>query len=413
MSGETTIAVKNKMVIIMVGLPARGKTFLCNKLRSYLNWLGHPTGHFNVGFYRRAQKGEGAQDASFFDQTNEAGMEARQRALHAALDDMLEWLAADKGQVAILDATNTTRARRQQLRDRLHNRCQYLFIESICTDSETLERNYRNKLLYSPDYTGVSEEDAIVDFKERVRKYEMVYEPIDDRTFHYIKLIDMVTGRGYLDINRISGYIPGKLVFFLMQVCKAGLGHTRKIWLTRHGESEYNRSDLLGGDSDISEAGQRYAEALPAVLMSRLPPGTVAPLQVWTSTLKRTIQTARHLPFPKLRWKALDEINAGSCDGMTYEQVREKMPAEYEARQADKLGYRYPAGESYLDVIQRLEPAIIEVERQKDSVCIVAHQAILRVIMGYFMHTPPEEIPRLSIPLHTLLELTPMPGGGR
>ena len=27
-----------------------------------------------------------------------------------------------------------------------------------------------------------------------------------------------VTGRGHMDINRISGYIPGKLVFFLMQV---------------------------------------------------------------------------------------------------------------------------------------------------------------------------------------------------
>ena len=35
---------------------------------------------------------------------------------------------------------------------------------------------------------------------------------------HYIKLIDMVTGRGHMDVNRISGYIPGKIVFFLMQV---------------------------------------------------------------------------------------------------------------------------------------------------------------------------------------------------
>ena len=26
-----------------------------------------------------------------------------------------------------------------------------------------------------------------------------------------------VTGRGYMDVNRISGYIPGKMVFFLMQ----------------------------------------------------------------------------------------------------------------------------------------------------------------------------------------------------
>ncbi len=34
---------------------------------------------------------------------------------------------------------------------------------------------------------------------------------------------DMVTGRGYLDVNRISGYIPGKLVFFLMQVRREAL----------------------------------------------------------------------------------------------------------------------------------------------------------------------------------------------
>jgi 6-phosphofructo-2-kinase/fructose-2,6-biphosphatase len=37
------------------------------------------------------------------------------------------------------------------------------------------------------------------------------------------------------------------------------------------------------------------------------------PVSVWTSTLKRTIATANYLPYPKLRWKALDEIHAVSC----------------------------------------------------------------------------------------------------
>lgn len=32
------------------------------------------------------------------------------------------------------------------------------------------------------------------DFKERIRHYEDVYETITDRSIHYIKLIDMVTG---------------------------------------------------------------------------------------------------------------------------------------------------------------------------------------------------------------------------
>ena len=31
-------AVRQKLIIVLVGLPARGKTFLCNKIMCYLNW---------------------------------------------------------------------------------------------------------------------------------------------------------------------------------------------------------------------------------------------------------------------------------------------------------------------------------------------------------------------------------------
>ena len=33
---------KQTLIIILVGLPGRGKTFLCNKLMCYLNWYGYP-----------------------------------------------------------------------------------------------------------------------------------------------------------------------------------------------------------------------------------------------------------------------------------------------------------------------------------------------------------------------------------
>ncbi len=33
-------AQRSKLIIVMVGLPGRGKTFLCNKLKCYLNWCG-------------------------------------------------------------------------------------------------------------------------------------------------------------------------------------------------------------------------------------------------------------------------------------------------------------------------------------------------------------------------------------
>lgn len=88
----------------------------------------------------------------------------------------------------------------------------------------------------------------------------------------------------------------------------------------QHGESEYNLEGKIGGDANLSERGQRYARMLPdLVRRSGLPKG--APLTIWTSTLRRTSQTAKYLQqelgWEKLQWKALDELDSGVCDGMT------------------------------------------------------------------------------------------------
>eukprot|EP00882_Tetradesmus_deserticola_P002329 GHRQ01002486.1.p1 GENE.GHRQ01002486.1~~GHRQ01002486.1.p1 ORF type:complete len:344 (+),score=169.70 GHRQ01002486.1:216-1247(+) len=198
------------------------------------------------------------------------------------------------------------------------------------------------------------------------------------------------------------------------EVCKSGMTNARRIWLTRHGESLFNQKGLIGGDSSLSPNGAAYADVLPEVILSRLPKsadGTPVPVSVWTSTLQRTIQTAAALPFAKLRWKALDEIDAGICDGLSYSQIADKHPAEFEARSKDKLRYRYPRGESYLDLIARLEPVISEMEREGESIVIVGHQAVLRVIFGYLMAQPQQSIPSIHIPLHTVIELTPLPDG--
>lgn len=41
-----------KLACIMVGLPARGKTYIGRKIVRYFDWLGYPTKIFNVGNYR-------------------------------------------------------------------------------------------------------------------------------------------------------------------------------------------------------------------------------------------------------------------------------------------------------------------------------------------------------------------------
>ncbi|KAF1863430.1 hypothetical protein Lal_00030454 [Lupinus albus] len=75
------------------------------------------------------------------------------------------------------------------------------------------------------------------------------------------------------------------------------------------------------------------------------------------------------------------------------------------SRKKDKLRYRYPRGESYLDVIQRLEPVIIELERQRAPVVVVSHQAVLRALYAYFTDRPLKEIPTIEVPLHTIIEI--------
>ncbi|KAI3682495.1 hypothetical protein L1987_82519 [Smallanthus sonchifolius] len=67
------------------------------------------------------------------------------------------------------------------------------------------------------------------------------------------------------------------------------------------------------------------------------------------------------------------------------------------SRKKDKLRYRYPRGESYLDVIQRLEPVIIELERQQAPVVVVSHQAVLRALYAYFADRPLKEIPHIEV----------------
>ena len=49
------------------------------------------------------------------------------------------------------------------------------------------------------------------------------------------------------------------------------MGRSRKIWLTRHGQSDYNLQGKIGGDSSLSPAGQAYARLLPDVIVERTP----------------------------------------------------------------------------------------------------------------------------------------------
>jgi broad specificity phosphatase PhoE/predicted kinase len=384
-----------KVAIVMVGLPARGKTFVARKLQRYLSWLGHRTLWVNVGDYRRARAGA-KQPAAYFAPDNAATKDERAGFAMAALDDLLEWFKKG-GEVGIYDATNTERSRRDVIRARCSEAgVRVLFVESLCDDQSIIDANVRRNKLGLPDYAGMAKDAAFKDFLARIAEYSRTYEPVADGEGSYVKLID--AGQKTI-AHRIEGYLCQRLVFLLMQIQPTD----RVIWLTRHGESMFNEHGRIGGDPPLTAKGEEYAKAL-ADFVSRQTPGCAA---VWTSTLQRTLSTGKATGIVPRSFRALDEIDAGVCDGWTYLEIKERMPDEFSARASDKFKYRYPRGESYADVIQRLEPVIVELERQREPVLLIAHQAVLRALYGYLMGKPQDECPYLEIPLHTVIELKP------
>ncbi|KAI9473619.1 MAG: 6-phosphofructo-2-kinase-domain-containing protein [Benjaminiella poitrasii] len=386
-----------KIACVMVGLPARGKTYISQKVCRYLTWLGIKTKVFNVGNYRRHLHGAHLPH-TFFDPHNSLGEQQRREAAAAALGDMIRWFNEDQGIVAIYDATNSTKERRSWLCDRLGQEdVQVLFIESICQDESLILANIKEVKLSSPDYVDMDPDEAAVDFRARIDHYQEQYETITEQELTYIKLINVGSQN---IINQIQGYLESRIVYYLMNLHIA----PRKIYFSRHGESQYNLLGKIGGDSNLSERGRLYASKLPGLINSHL--GDQQHLAVWTSTMKRTIETSELLNYPKLQWKALDELDAGVCDGMTYEEIEQKYPEDFANRDEDKFNYRYRGGESYADVVLRLEPVIMELERH-ENILIIGHQAILRCIYAYFMNYKHEELPYIKIPLHTVIELTP------
>lgn len=382
--------VEKKSDIMLCVLRHSFYIFLSNASRQvqrYLRWLGIDTEIFNVGCER--QKLANHIDHTFFDFHNANGMSQREQAAETTLTAMLNWFDEGKGTVGIYDGSNCTRARRAWIHKELTSRgIEVLFIESICQDESIIQSNIQDIISKNPDYQDMDPADAEADFKERVKHYEEMYETITEDHLTYLKIID---ANQQCIINLVRGYLESRIVYFLMNVKI----RPKSIWFSRvsrekdvmddmdhlsldsffqHGESQFNVEDKIGGDADLSSRGQMYASRLPDLIKEHVGD---RPLTVWTSSMKRTIQTASHLPYPKKSWKALDELNTGVCDGMTYAEI-EVCKDDVESWWIFIYMHTYRKSiQKTLHVEMRINSTIdIGVERQVEHEKIVGHCCI-------------------------------------
>lgn len=420
----------DKLIIIMVGLPGAGKTFVSKRICRYISFFQDiPSQIFNVGDYRRELCGPNLP-ASFYDPENSDAMKSRDKACDAALDDLVEYVKKDGVRVAVYDATNSRTENRTKILKRLADEnigVKKMFLEYVVDDERLLEENIRTVKLGTPEYKEMDPDLALKDFIERRNNYSKCYTSVQEEEGSYIRVVNFKK----FEVFNVRGYLPLKIVHFIMNL------HTmpRTFYFTRHGQSEYNLLGKIGGDSGLSQNGDEYARRLAKFAKENIGSQTVIvdgkevtekrPARLWTSTLLRTKETAKYIDheefeatwdngdksnwvqFRANRRRNLDELYAGNCDGMTYKEIEEVYPEEFRARQNDKLAYRYPRGESYMDVTLRLEPLAHDLERTREPLLIVAHQGILRILYAYFMGLTREEAPYVKIPLNHVIILKP------
>jgi len=194
-----------RICVVMVGLPARGKSLIAQKVVRYLGWLSITAKCFNVGNYRRTDTPQPTAD--FFDTNNKEGERLRRAAAEAAVADMLKWFKGQNNLIAILDATNSTKSRRRWIKDVCDAEgVETLFVESKCEDEDVIMSNIREVKTTSPDYEGQDPEQAALDFRQRITMYEKVYETLDEdeADMTYCKIIDVGS---QVIINRIHDYL--------------------------------------------------------------------------------------------------------------------------------------------------------------------------------------------------------------
>ncbi|KAI9342994.1 6-phosphofructo-2-kinase-domain-containing protein [Pilaira anomala] len=396
------------VAIITVGLPATGKTHVSRSLCRYLKWLGVSTKVFSVGNYRRKLLGQIPNE--MFDPRNDDAYDTRLKIAEECLDDMIEWLDRGGGQVGIYDGNNITEDRRKEIHDKLvSNDIHVLFIESVCDNPAIILFNIRSVKISSPDYVGWDPEEAVADYTHRIEQCALTYKTITELSFPFVKLMN---AGEKLIVNNVHGYLQSRIVYYLMNLHN----RPRTIYFARAGESTNPRTFKV--DANLSEEGRQYAQRLKKFVLAyrkkkrsfNSSDEKERPLTVWTSTQKKVKETG--FPFIEeelivRQHSVLNQLNPGEVDGLTLDEIKKKFPEEVERAKKDPYRHRYPRAESYHDLAVRLESVIMELEREKNDVLIIAHDSILRCLYAYLFDRPDSEIPTIPMPRSSLIEIMP------
>jgi alpha-ribazole phosphatase len=163
-----------------------------------------------------------------------------------------------------------------------------------------------------------------------------------------------------------------------------------RVFFIRHAETEMAGRFCGHSDPDVNAQGQAQLARLAQVLSAETIAG------VYSSDLRRAQSTAQAIAagrnIPLTLRPALREIHFGEWEGLSWRQI-EQMDPEYARRWVG--GYPHvtaPAGETFRNFEARaLEEVNDLIGRAAESIAVVTHAGVLRVVLRHLQGCSEEE----------------------
>lgn len=175
------------------------------------------------------------------------------------------------------------------------------------------------------------------------------------------------------------------------------------LYLIRHGETEGGEVRRYKGTIDVplSEKGLRQMEQISKYIVEKEGKGGLMSA-VYCSDLTRAIRSAEIVAEPHslkpIIVSSLRERNFGLWEGMSFDEIMEKYPLEFDAWAGNPLKFSPMEGESTLAMRDRVIQAMSEImeNHNKENIAIVAHGGVNRIILCHILGIPLENIFRIE-----------------
>jgi broad specificity phosphatase PhoE len=168
-----------------------------------------------------------------------------------------------------------------------------------------------------------------------------------------------------------------------------------RIIFVRHGETTWSKSQehRFRGRIDIplNDTGIFQAKAVGKHLEGE------DFAAIYSSPLKRSQDTASEIAklqnLPVLDHEGFIDLHFGEWQGELHETMKTRFPELYQRWKTAPSTMAFPGGETLQDVRDRIKKALAEltVKHENDTIVVVTHGAVLRVLLSYLNNESDDE----------------------